>query len=706
MNLGLCFGVMLVASQSAALWQSARSVPPAIANQSLGKELPGALSRARLSPQLQAAASQLRFSPDGQYLLVQMESGLFILDRHPLQVRAWIYAPDILQARFTADSETLILATRNLQIVRWSVRENIKENEFASNVPGGCLASGLSEDGDIAACLDPQFVLSIFFTRTGERIFSEQEKGILGSVSLGLIPRSENTVYAEAFGYEVSDLEPLADRGVFGARFIFSPDSRFLILARRRENLVCIDVRERKKLECLPRVLDNSNITISFLGADQLAVINSRSPQASQVLAFPGGEFISRLGIVGETAVPATQDGYLVVASEGPKPVVKMVDWKTASSFEIQNISKADLVNNTVATYSKQGDLRLVSRKDNSCEGQIVLPAALLPTLRTAVASPDLGTILLSIQGSGGLYRTADGSLVKPVIGLRGGWFANDNELYVAAWSATGAALPTEKVDPHSGDYTDLWLPSFKFNPELTIQDTHFGGPVLFVLDDSALYVTATGVPLYPGMQRRSKLRAIDLRTGGERWSESWSGDIPAPFANPQGDSLVLGWRATGRRGKTLAKEYPILKREMDVSNLNINDAVFEVRDARSGKPQGAVLVRSGYGPESFDFVFSSGDFLICVRDGARVSIYSLASGELLERLFGYHISTSEKSGLLAATEGSRVTIYSLRRGDKAREYWLPDAPVYTHFSGDGSRLLVLTAQQFVYVLDARSSAS
>jgi hypothetical protein len=67
--------------------------------------------------------------------------------------------------------------------------------------------------------------------------------------------------------------------------------------------------------------------------------------------------------------------------------------------------------------------------------------------------------------------------------------------------------------------------------------------------------------------------------------------------------------------GKALAKRYPALKKQMDAVKLTINDAVFEVLEAVSGKSVGTALVRVGWGPESFDSVFSVGDFLICVRD-------------------------------------------------------------------------------------------
>ena len=58
------------------------------------QQLHGVLSSARLTPALRGVPHQVRFSSDGKYLLVQLESGIYILNRRPLQIQTWIYAPD------------------------------------------------------------------------------------------------------------------------------------------------------------------------------------------------------------------------------------------------------------------------------------------------------------------------------------------------------------------------------------------------------------------------------------------------------------------------------------------------------------------------------------------------------------------------------------------------------------------------------------
>src|SRR5258708_35572249 len=119
--------------------------------------------------------------------------------------------------------------------------------------------------------------------------------------------------------------------------------------------------------------------------------------------------------------------------------------------------------------------------------------------------------------------------------------------------------------------------------------------------------------------------------------------------------------------GQALAKRYPALKRQMDATKLTLNDAAFEVLEAASGKSVGTALVRVGWGPESFDSVFSVGDFLICVRDGARITVYSLSTSEIRARVFGQYASASAL--LLAAADGNYLRVYDLKTGTKTNEY-------------------------------------
>src|SRR5713226_7942035 len=93
---------LISAVLAAGLRQAVPAESPPGQDESSKKQLHGVLSSARLTPPLRGLPSQVRFSSDGEYLLVQLESGIYILNRRPLEIRTWIYAPDVLSARFSA----------------------------------------------------------------------------------------------------------------------------------------------------------------------------------------------------------------------------------------------------------------------------------------------------------------------------------------------------------------------------------------------------------------------------------------------------------------------------------------------------------------------------------------------------------------------------------------------------------------------------
>ena len=50
--------------------------------------------------------------------------------------------------------------------------------------------------------------------------------------------------------------------------------------------------------------------------------------------------------------------------------------------------------------------------------------------------------------------------------------------------------------------------------------------------------------------------------------------------------------------------------------------------------------------------------------------------------------------------------MYDLKSGSKRSDLSLPEDVAYTHFSAGGKRVLVLTANQTVYVLDVSGAAA
>jgi len=94
-------------------------------------------------------------------------------------------------------------------------------------------------------------------------------------------------------------------------------------------------------------------------------------------------------------------------------------------------------------------------------------------------------------------------------------------------------------------------------------------------------------------------------------------------------------------------------------------------------------------------------DAMVLIKDGVRVSLYSLVDGQLKTHLVGVTPSVSAESKLLALDLGSgRLGIYDSNSGVKLDQQFFPDEIAYTHFSSDGKRLFVLTEHQSAVILD------
>jgi hypothetical protein len=197
----------------------------------------------------------------------------------------------------------------------------------------------------------------------------------------------------------------------------------------------------------------------------------------------------------------------------------------------------------------------------------------------------------------------------------------------------------------------------------------------------------------------------LDWATGKELWKREFFENGPIPFADPQGDRLVLGWYAEALHAQAAAKRIPSVWEVFKRAKISKLDSYFEIVDALSGNSLGGVLVQVGSGPMSYDAAFSAGDALFLIKDGKRVSVYSLQDGSLKTRLVGGTPAASSRANLFAMEQGpGHLSIFDLATGAKLDEEIFSEPIAYTHFSADGNRLLVLTRYQVAYVLDVSGS--
>ncbi len=127
----------------------------------------------------------------------------------------------------------------------------------------------------------------------------------------------------------------------------------------------------------------------------------------------------------------------------------------------------------------------------------------------------------------------------------------------------------------------------------------------------------------------------------------------------------------------------------------------------RTGAELGKLLVETGKGSFRLVNAFAAGDSVVVTDTQNRILVYSLKSGQLVGRAFGAYAEVSLKAGLLSVeNESGKLAIYDLATMTKRDSFTFSSPLSMLRFSPDGQRLMVLTSDQTVYMLDVSAVAT
>jgi hypothetical protein len=702
------------------------------------EKLHGILSRQRLTPPLRSATANLSYSHDGHYLLLQDRAGIYVLSRNPLKLLGYVDAPSSYRARFSADSQSLIMVSLALTYERQSIQDGQILDSKALPVPDGCVDAQISPDGGLLACYRPDFSLGVLQLSAEEWIFSE--KMYVPDPHLGIIPipLDLDVPFGGAFGFALShDMNLLANRAVCELPMTFSPDSRTLIAGDIR-GAVRVDTLGRKKTNLPSAIQKWMSGTVAMLDDTRALVIPRGKPDEPAIRSLRDGSILATPKFKADSALLATDARYALLHNSGT-PGVQVFDLEDNVPLETPENIAVDIFDGEMALATVDGELFLFRKGEHAPFASLSLPAEGLAPLGSAAATPGLEKMAIAGDGEAGLFEIATGRRISSLPQFSAVNFTDLSSAFLLAaeprsepaWEfeyvidrvdaqGTVHASPLDKEATRAIVPQTIWhldavdakaSPTWMGNKTLL----RAGGPVLFEYSFESLAGRGFFLPRADGVFSRQgarlpqgigvpfRLRALDPASGRELWSRTFDGLPPTPFADPQGERLVLSWQAKSA-GAWAAAQHDRAAREMlKRAKLTDQDSFLEALDARTGKSLGFVLVQSGSNPANFDWLFSVGQAIIFSRDGVRVHVYSMQDGQLKAKLVGIHPSANAQANLFTLDEGSgRLTIYDLNTADKLDEEIFPDSIVYTHFSSDGQRLFVLTENQYAFVLDVR----
>jgi WD40 repeat protein len=656
----------------------------------------------------------VRFSPDGKSILLQDDSGIRVFSREPLEEKSYISATRVLPAAFTADSQNVVISSPTLEVAIVSVNKNGKADaKPLSPSLKTCQAAVLSPMGNAVACFDNTFKLHLLRLPDGKELVSSQLfNSPPGLFALRRLP--SDSAFSEPFGYVVTNSPGFVfNRNPSTGNLVFSPDGRYLISAGFGGDLVAFDSTNGQKFN-LPGSLRHRRATsLHFSGSDQAAILDPQKPDDSVLLSFPDGKVLKKIGLSGR-AQDTSAAGYLVYsAADASEPGV--FDLQAGKSVVKLSDPAADVYGREVATFTADGYLGL-SHLDNSPPQTVRATAGLLPMLQAAVVSPDINSLALSTGGEGAVYRTGDGKRASTFENIEGGW-CDTSLCYLWVNNRGSRGFELQKVSVSSGETSKAWSPPRPDDKQgvYTAHAEYF--PSAAVLFQHSMNVDPESfLPAVLKSQASSlafaqisefSLRALDTPSGSELWKRDFKSSPAVPFSDPQGDRFVLGWKAASPGGRRAMKDNPAATEAFKHDKQANRDSYFEVLDPRTGKSLGGVLAQIDSPAEEFDSAFSEGDWLVLAKDGQRVFVFSLSSGQEVLKLFGWRPTlNAATSTLCLSTQMDRLTTYDLKTAEKLHDYNFAAAAAYVHFSADGQKLLALTEDQMLYLLDMRRPTS
>ncbi|MFN2414091.1 MAG: M48 family metalloprotease [Pyrinomonadaceae bacterium] len=651
-----------------------------------GESLHGVVSKTRLEPPLRGEVNYLRFSPDGKYILSQDDAGIDVLTREPLRHLFRVDAPEARPAQFTPDSATLVFHNRELRVEEWDVAEKKMKSAKELYAREGCIQTALAPDGRTLACLDGKFALVLYDTASGEPFFQKKEFYVpdfndrfrlLLHLILGILDE-DSTFEWVSMG--------------------FSPDARYFAAGQKsltvgmmgfsnRLSTAAVDLSTRTPVQLKENVKRNLGDSFAFIAPDRVAGLDSQDPRKSGIVTFPAGDVVEQFPLGGRIA-PVTRGDFLLVSgllnTGGQKLAVALFDLKTKKFTRGNKTPATDVFDRWVVSERINGELGLYDMQAEGPPVTVTMPRNPLGRLRATALSPDLRWLAVSERSRGAVWDLTKGGRLFHVRGFRGAHFGPDGALYADFPKFEGTERAVARLDLRTRDVSGHRAVG-------DAPDTMRGG---FVIRRKPLKKEGD-------VSQNMTLLVSDAVSDAALWTRDFQKEAPRVHVDEYEGTMVLSWAVRSEHAKAEVKADPRLKERLAAMGDKEGDYFIQTVDARTGKPAGTLLVETGKGSFRIEDMFAAGDWLVVSDTSNRVLLYSLSSGEQRGKFFGRAPAISKVAGLLSVeTERGQLTLFDLSTGERRERYDFSSPVSLAHFSDDGKRLLVLTADQTVYVLD------
>jgi WD40 repeat protein len=642
------------------------------------ESLVGLTSRIALEPPLRTDINYLRFSPDGKNALVQDDSSVFVLSRDPFQLLFRVDASDARLAQFSPNSKSVVILTRGLRLETWDIDTQERSSLHEFSIPGGCLQSAVSYNGKMLACVNSDLDLLLIDAESNSQTFGKKkyfEPKLFGSQ--GNLER--------AVAYLLSELGD--GRWI---RLAFSPDDHYLVgVGMSSEEPIVIDVASHSQLSLSNSLTERLGGGFAFLAPNEIVARDNLDPQKSAVMDFPSGKVLEEIPINRRQTFSAPSRGNYLILTPVKDARVGVLDLTSQKFLLGMNRSAAiDIYDQTVLAESASGQMGLYDLSTHRLEGLAQIPESPLGRLQSCTVSADLHLLAFSARTRGGVWNLSTSRQLYSVRGFDGSYFDGDETFY--------ADFP--KLDAQARTIAHASLSSSNIAPGITIDDqSHVRQYGRFLVISKPMGKDKT-------LRSNIDLEVQDARDGHALWTRSFPKEVPTlNFFDPY-DSLVLEWPVVFQGAKEEIKKNLSLQSRFAGLRDRDSATLIEVLDMASGGVRGQLL--SDTGKRSFGITrsYAEGDWILVGDNENRTHVFSLSTGEEKGSLFGTNALLSAAAGiLLIENEQGQVDVYDLKSLEKRNHLTFHHNISGWSFSADGKRLLVLSANQRVYIFDTQA---
>jgi WD40 repeat protein len=628
-----------------------------------------------LSDPIRPDLDYLRFSPDGRYLLAQDEFGIHVLRHKPLKWLFRIEAPDAGTAQFTPDSRGIVFGDPTLRVERWDIDSKSRKDVFEVHSHESCAVTRLSQDGKLLACISYDLAMRLIDTATGTVRFEDKK---------------HSAEYWDAFFIRLLGLPVLTS-------IRFSEDGNYIAYRIIRDVQV-VNINLGQKIRLTGEMQRALHSSFDIQGSDRFFGVNFEDPEHSPVLSFPDGRVLTDLTLANINLRAATR-GDLIIVSPIKGYAAGLLDTK-ANKLVLGNALPAlDAYTNEIVSERGTGQLGIYQLAAGKVEliDEAGLPSSEIYSARSFVISPDLRYTAFSTRNRGGIWDLTTGKRTVLLRGFQNGYFTSSE--FVATFPKKEHELPIDRDEKLKKDPEKKTIEK-NFYAKVPLDSMH---PMDWSAAPEPGSIQVGSFLLFWREPEKSQASTLEVRKVEGKdiaWSRVFPKGSPWTYGQPEEDVLALLWYLGSDAAKAqLRGDASLASRAKGLKDKD-GDFLVEIVQLSTGKSLGKLFIETGRGSFSVGDLSSTKDRIAVADPKNHTLVYSLTSGKVEGRIFGDRPVLSSIGGKLAVrTEVYTIAVFDAVNNEKLFETRFPAKPVAHRFSQDGKQLVVLTADQKVYVV-------